>query len=254
MSSPRSSAVVVVPCFNEAHRLDPDGFEDLLSDCSITVLFVDDGSTDGTGEFIERRFGERADLAVLPANVGKGEAVRMGMLRAIRDGADLVGYLDADLASPATELRRVLDCIAADPSLHAALGSRVRLLGRHIDRSSTRHVQGRVFATMASLVLGLGVYDTQCGLKMFRVNDRLVGALADPFRSRWVFDVELIGRLVTGPQAIGASAFVEVPLLEWRDVGASHFGLSARVRGMYDLVAVIAPDLRRRRRAAQRQA
>ena len=78
---------------------------------------------------------------------------------------------------------------ARDESLTAVLGSRFRRLGADIRRSELRHYLGRVYATLASLALGVGIYDTQCGAKAFRASPRLEKALADPFAERWAFDV-----------------------------------------------------------------
>jgi glycosyltransferase involved in cell wall biosynthesis len=220
---------VVVPCFNEARRLDGAGFLPFAEEPRLSVLFVDDGSTDDTRAVLARieaelsAHGVAARTLALAENGGKGEAVRLGMLEALRDGAGVVGYFDADLATPPDEmiqLFRVLDARPAD----VVLGARVALLGRRILRKAHRHYLGRVYATFASLGLGVPVYDTQCGAKAFRRTPALEAALAVPFHARWAFDVELIGRLLAGaPGAPGipVDSFVEVPLEEWRDVGGS---------------------------------
>jgi glycosyltransferase involved in cell wall biosynthesis len=152
--------------------------------------------------------------------------------------ADVVAYLDADLASPPSEMLRLLDVIGDDDRVDFAMGSRVALLGTNIERSRLRHYQGRIFATLASLVLGLPVYDTQCGLKAIRTTPALYTALATPFRSRWVFDVELIARMMDAPSPLEADRIREVPLEEWRDVGDSRLSVVARFRSVYDLLTV----------------
>src|SRR6266568_1094414 len=162
--------VIVVPCFNEAARLRPDGFGPLAEHPEIELLFVDDGSTDDTRRVLEGLAARwpRAHVLALPANGGKGEAVRRGMLDGLARGAACVGYLDADLATPADEMLRLRDELLGAAGASAVLASRVALLGRDIQRNPARHYLGRVFATTASVVLGLPVYDTQCGAKLFR--------------------------------------------------------------------------------------
>ena len=135
------------------------------------------------------------EVVTLAANQGKAEAVRQGMLAALGRRCDILGYVDADLATPPDELVRLVH-IARDGKHDILMGSRVQLLGRAIKRNNTRHYIGRIFATCASLSLGLPVYDTQCGAKLFRPTEALAAALALPFTSRWAFDVELLGRLV----------------------------------------------------------
>ena len=94
---------------------------------------------------------------------------------------------------------------------------------------------------MSSVVLGLDVYDTQCGAKVFRDGPALRAALAQPFASRWVFDVELLGRLhggMAGAPGLPASAFLEVPLGEWRDVSGTKLGLRSAARAALDLARI----------------
>jgi hypothetical protein len=131
------------------------------------------------------------------------------------------------------------------------LASRVSLLGRRIVRSTARHYLGRVFATLASRILCVAVYDTQCGAKLFRCSPELRVALRNPFLSRWVFDVELLGRLLTGaPDAppIEPAALREEPLDAWRDIPGSKLGLRHMAVALWDL-ASIERDLARRRAA-----
>src|SRR4051812_26220004 len=161
----------------------------------------------------------RARLLVLDRNYGKAEAVRRGLLAALEIGSEFVGYLDADLATPGEEMVRILRTIESG-SAQVALGSRVAVLGAHIERSTARHYLGRVFATFAAWVLELPVYDTQCGAKAFRAGPALTAALAEPFHARWAFDVELIGRLLRA--GLGADDIIEVPLRRWADVPGSR--------------------------------
>lgn len=242
--------VVVVPCFNEAERLDGAALLALLDDGRTDVVFVDDGSTDATRASLQalvRDRGPRARVVGLDQNGGKGEAVRRGLLAAVDDGAPVVAFLDADLSTPVAEMRRVLAALDDREDVDVAMGARVALLGRAIERSPARHYLGRVFATAASTVLGVRVYDTQCGAKAFRVTAALRDALTTPFSSRWAFDVELLARLLWHGDSRG---FVEVPLASWRDVKGSKLSPKAMVRAGVDLIRIAASarhDRRRRR-------
>ncbi len=224
---------MIVPCFNEAKRLHLDGFVPLCA--AAELLFVDNGSTDGTGALIEAFCARepRAGLVSLSTSGGKAEAVRQGMLRALAGGAEATGYLDADLATPPEEM---LEILRALESSDVALGSRIPRLGARIDRTPLRHFLGRAFATLASATLGLAVHDTQCGAKAFRAGPALSAALAVPFHARWAFDVELLGRLLR--EGLAPERFVEVPLRSWRDVEGSKLGPLDLPRMAIELVRI----------------
>jgi dolichyl-phosphate beta-glucosyltransferase len=239
-----ASCTVVVPCFNEATRLDPAQVAELVTSADARVLLVDDGSTDDTVAVLDKLAAsdpDRCEVLALGTNRGKGEAVRHGLLAAVASGADLVAYCDADFATPPAEVARLVATLRADHRVGVVLGSRVALMGSDIRRSAFRHYTGRLFATASSLVLGVPVYDTQCGAKAFRVTDALQQALASPFVSRWAFDVELLGRLLqesaTHPPA-GAHRFVELPLHQWREPGGSKLTARAGLRASVDLVRI----------------
>ena len=245
---------IVVPCFNEALRLDTAAFADLVASGEMRLIFVDDGSTDGTRDIVDALCTEthgRIQLLKLEENRGKAEAVRQGLLLAIAQGAREVGFVDADLATPPTELRRLLAVLHERPEVQVLIGARVRLLGNAVERKAMRHYLGRVFATAASLTLALHIYDTQCGAKLFRATPALEAALAEPFVSRWIFDVELLGRLAwggPGVEPLAESAFAEVPLQIWHDVAGSKLRPGHFVRAAGDLVQIWL-----RLRARQRQ-
>jgi len=222
-----TQCTLVVPCHNEAERLDVEAYLEHAVDAGPNFLFVDDGSTDQTHAVLEemqRRRPDKVQVLRLEKNQGKAEAVRQGMVLAIEGGARLVGFWDADLATPLEALAQMAEVLDADERVDIVLGSRVRLLGRAVERRWQRHVAGRLFATLASWTLSIPVYDTQCGAKLFRVNARTKAILVEPFHSRWVFDVEILARYAAelgfSTEDLGGR-IVELPLESWKDVDGS---------------------------------
>lgn len=228
---------LAIPCHNEEARLNETAFLALGAVPGVTLLLVNDGSTDRTLAHLQALARKASTCRVLnmAINRGKAEAVRRGLLQALDEGADIVGYADADLAVPIREIIRLLGQMR-ESKLNVLMGARVALLGRRIDRRMSRHYLGRVFATAASIVLGLPVYDTQCGLKFFRSTPEVKAALADPFVSRWAFDVELLGRLVIA--GVPAKSIREEPLEAWREIPGSKLSLGQMVRAGRDLLAI----------------
>jgi len=250
MSAPSGPTVIVVPCYNEERRIDERAFLALASTGLVRLLFVDDGSTDGTGRVLARLAdaSEAVEVYTLAENAGKAEAVRSGLLVAVRGGAAYVGYYDADMATPPDELLRLTRTLHGRPDLDGVLGSRVARLGSTIQRGVLRHYLGRAYATAASVALGITVYDTQCGAKVFRVNDTFAASLAEPFRSSWALDVELLHRLLrgsSGAPALPVTAFEEVPLETWRDVPGSKMRAGAAVSALLDLVVIARSRIRK---------
>ncbi|KAB0666520.1 glycosyltransferase [Oryzomonas japonica] len=218
---------IIVPCYNEAMRLNPKAFLDALDNNSdLSFLFVNDGSTDSTRQILtslKDKNPAQVEIVNLEKNSGKAEAVRQGMLTSLLGAFDYIGYWDADLATPLDvigDFSRLLEASGAE----IVIGSRVRLLGRRIERNVLRHYFGRVFATCASILLNINIYDTQCGAKIFRNNEALRHVFGKPFKVAWTFDVEMLARFpivmnVSPPEA--SSRWVEFPLLQWVDVKGS---------------------------------
>lgn len=187
---------LVIPAFNEAHRIDGTlreavGYLQGVSPAS-ELIVVDDGSTDATAALVEEVFAHAGDLAVRllrqPQNRGKGAAVRAGMLAARHL---VVLFSDTDLSTPITEAPKLLDPIFAG-ELDCAFGSRAlnrKLIGRH--QAWHREQGGRIFNLVVRLATGLPYWDTQCGFKAFRLESFrpiLERATSDGFG----FDVELL--------------------------------------------------------------
>ena len=236
------TTVIVVPCYDEAERLRTDELLHALDQWPwLSFVLVDDGSRDRTRQVLEGLAAERPDrirVVALDRNRGKAEAVRLGVLEATQGDVWAFGYWDADLATPLDELPRLVAALADGEAL-VALGSRVRLLGRAIDRRAQRHYIGRVYATLVSLILGLEVYDTQCGAKVFRNHAQTRRLFEEPFATRWSFDVELLLRLLEAERAGGVTSLRrvcrEVPLERWEDVPGSKLGLSSAPRILSEL-------------------
>jgi dolichyl-phosphate beta-glucosyltransferase len=218
-----------VPCYNEAERVNLQAFRSFVSrEPAIDFVLVNDGSRDATLERLrELERGDPTRFAVLdlPANVGKAEAVRRGLLTAFKSNADFVGYWDADLATPLEEIPRFVAVLERFPRIEIVFGARVQLLGRTVRRHPLRHYLGRVFATAVSQVLGLPIYDTQCGAKLMRRTPELAALFDTPFGVNWTFDVEILARLIRSRRARGltpaSEAVYELPLERWHDVAGS---------------------------------
>jgi dolichyl-phosphate beta-glucosyltransferase len=232
--------ILVIPCYNEERRLPADELRRYDAGAHrVEFLLVNDGSRDGTLRLLESLHAEnpsRFSVLDLGKNRGKAEAVRLGILAALDRKPDYVGFWDADLATPLSELQDFLDVFGQRPQTEMLFAARVRLLGRSISRNPRRHYVGRVGATLISSSLGLAVYDTQCGAKLFRASEPMREIFGTPFLSRWIFDVEIIARFVRqrGRDA-AAGAIYELPIRTWQDVKGSKVKSTDFIRALRDL-------------------
>lgn len=236
---------LVVPCFNEAARIDRQALLNAIGRYEwLDLVLVDDGSTDATGTVLSELQAlapSRINIVSLGANVGKAEAVRLGLQNAM-GRAPFCGFWDADLSAPLDELVALRGVFAQLPSIEWVWGIRLRALGRRVNRRPLRHYLGRVFATATSLLLGIDCYDTQCGAKLFRSSEWLRAILAEPFASRWIFDVEMLTRLHGLQQASGATdlstVVYEQPLAEWTHCAGSKVRGGDFMKAISDLFVV----------------
>ncbi len=231
MHNIREKICLIVPCFNEENRLQMECF--LAGPEYCKFLFVNDGSTDQTAKLIRNNLNKKIFLLDLKQNVGKAEAVRLGMLYALTNDHlnkdEWIGFWDSDLATPLSETRGFLNFMEFyGPNVQAIWGSRIHRLGSEIHRSCARHMLGRLFASVAAFMIGIESYDSQCGAKLFK-KEIVKLAFSEKFISRWIFDIELLLRL-------RQYEVIEYPLQSWSDIAGSKINF-------YSIIPIIIRDL-----------
>jgi glycosyltransferase involved in cell wall biosynthesis len=224
-----SRTLLVIPHFRDTDRLAPF-LKELLAVLppEFSILVSDDGS--GAEEVNRLNALIKANQLSAPhtgpnlldpllhtPNTGKGGAVMRGW--DCGGGFSFLAFADADGAVNAGEIMRASRYLQSEHGRQDALfGSRVKMLGRSIQRTLIRHITGRVFATLVSLVSGLSSYDTQCGLKILT---QPAFQKIRPFLrcEGFAFDVEICLLLLKAKQSVG-----EFPL-DWRDVAGSKVSI-----------------------------
>lgn len=233
--------LLVIPSFRDAARLErflPDLLRVLPAGFSIRV--VDDGSgSDGVADLLRviakcrelpGTAAELLDPLLIPRNSGKGAAIYAGW----RAGPELdaVAFLDADGAVSAEEFLRMWWAWPAVDS-DAIIGSRVKMLGRDVNRLALRHYTGRVFATLASAITGMPVYDSQCGCKVLHRSAFESASVRGLSASRFAFDVELLVALMQSGCRVA-----EFPL-DWQEVaGGKVHVVRDGLTMIYELVQI----------------
>jgi len=191
-----ASLSIVIPAYNEAVRLGSTlrTIVDYLRENwpNSELIVVDDGSSDNTATLARQTFENAGNLRTsvisYKSNLGKGRAVRLGLLAA---RGDVTLFSDADLSTPITETPKLVEPILRG-ECDVTFGSRAldrKLIGVH--QPWRREQGGRVFNLAVRVATGLPFWDTQCGFKAFRMNacrPLVEAATVD----RFGFDVELL--------------------------------------------------------------
>ncbi len=232
---------IIIPCYNESMRLPVNKYLDFLKlNKKVKIIFVNDGSTDKTKNLVTKlfnKFPEQIKILSYEKNKGKGNAVRYGFLYAVRQNmSGNLAYLDADLSTSLEECKLLSKKI--NDKIKFVFGSRIRKSNNVIKRKFHRFVIGRSIATIISSILGVSVYDTQCGCKI--IDQKLViQSFGEVFSSRWLFDVEIFLRLIN---LYGKDKFIEiskeVPLKSWVDTEDSRVKFIHAPRIILDLLII----------------
>ncbi len=233
--------VIVVPCYNEQDRLPVSQFKTFAkSNPETLICFVNDGSKDNTEVVLSKLEEEHPNTITqlsLTKNAGKAGAVRQGFLHCIEKfNFNKIAYLDADLATSLEECVRVSESVKDD--IVFSFGSRISKIDNNIDRKFYRFFIGRFIATLISRQLKIAVYDTQCGCKVF--NQKIVSEIfKDNFISKWLFDVEILHRIITIYKKENIKNIArEIPLKAWIDTDDSRVEFSYFFKLWFDLLAI----------------
>ena len=181
---------LVIPAYNEETRIVKSLQKAIdyldASGKSYEIILVDDGSKDTT-VLLASSFEPKVKVIRQPKNIGKGAAVRTGMLASV---GDICFFSDADLSTPIYEMTKLTKIIDAGADI--CIGSRA------VDRSMVKEHQpfyresmGKVFNYLVQFIVMKGIKDTQCGFKAFSrkaVNAVFPVAKIDGFS----FDVEIL--------------------------------------------------------------
>ena len=221
----KKTLAIVIPCYNEANRLPVRSYESFLNKTpDVSIFFINDGSTDETGQLIHEmvmEFNGQVHLISFKKNKGKGNAVFEGF-HFVLNNHDFkkIAYLDADLATSLEECYQLTNYVEGKITL--AFGSRILKIDNNIKRKWYRFFFGRLVATAISKSLKLSLYDSQCGCKIFE-SSLAVKIFVEPFLSKWLFDVEIFFRAIKvyGRKNI-KEHIKEIPLNEWVDTPDSR--------------------------------
>lgn len=236
------NTLIVVPCYNEALRLNVASFLAYLeTNAELGFVFVNDGSSDKTLDLLldmQAKNPVQIKILSLGKNSGKAEAVRHGLIYASNYGAEYTGYWDADLATPLDAIDDLKRVATKFSRLSVIFGSRQTLLGHQINRDLNRRIVSKVCAVMARQALGLPIGDTQCGAKLLKNTSELRESIVSPFTAGWLFDVELFSRISTKlPNS--EDAFYEYPLAQWDEFPGSKISTSDIVKSGLQMLRLI---------------
>jgi glycosyltransferase involved in cell wall biosynthesis len=190
-----SKLSIIVPAYNEAARIGATLVRMLQfadeSKLNVEIIVVDDGSSDDTCEVVRSVAPDDQRLTLLkqPKNMGKGAAVKAGMLQA---SGDLLLFSDADLSTPIEDVLLLIEHLS--DSCPIAIGSRgLKASNLEVRQPFYREMMGRTFNRIVRMVLGVKIRDTQCGFKLFRRTEAkaLFGAQKT---QGFAFDVEILFR------------------------------------------------------------
>ncbi|WP_130735758.1 glycosyltransferase [Flavobacterium sp. J27] len=235
---------VVIPCYNEAERLQSEAFKQFIDkNLGYHLCFVNDGSKDNTLEILNElaaEHEERISVYNCEKNGGKAEAVRLGMLHLSKiQQFDYIGFLDADLSTNFDDFQDLVTTIS-NSEFQIVSGSRMSRMGANITKESARAIISKTINFIIRKTLGMEINDTQCGAKIM-TKEIVEKTFQTKFLTRWLFDVEIFMRMkkVYGLQQ-AKKLICEQPLKRWIHADGSKLSMkdSFKIVGQIGQIAL----------------
>ncbi len=230
---------MIVPCYNEEFRFPLAYWREVIEKTDAIWFFVDDGSTDGTLNILNKLASPKVYTVSITVNSGKSEAIRKGFLEALQRTElkiSTIGYLDCDGAFNLEDIRYFLELAKTEEIYSMLWSSRVCLAGSQIERSNLRHYIGRVISTYLWAGTPSKIYDTQSGFKIFRFKGFLPTLLAEEFKTKWFVDLEMYIRWLTFESH--SSVVREIPVKHWKEVGGSKVRISSALSILKEMYGI----------------
>ncbi len=183
---------LLVPLYNESAIIADSAkvfSEYLASEFSdYELIFVDDGSTDGSAAIVEGLGLPNTRVISYQPNRGKGNAVKTGMLAA---SGEIAMFLDADLAYGTDVIRQAVDTLEKNPDKSVLIGSRPLHPEGYAGYSAIRRLASKTYIRVLNVVGGFRLSDSQCGCKAYR-GEAIRGIFSRVETKGFAFDFETI--------------------------------------------------------------
>lgn len=234
---------IIIPCYNEEHRLDVAAFKKFISKKNnYHLCFVNDGSKDDTIRVlkdIQNSNPGKVSVVDLIKNGGKAAAVRAGAKYFYtRRNVNHIGFMDADLSTDFKDFNNLVNTLESNRNLGFVFGSRAKEASEQIKKDGVRAMISKMINILIVFILGLEIKDTQCGAKVFDAN--LVPLIfGKKFYTKWLFDVEMFIRMKRyfGKEQTLDLIF-EQPLHRWVHMDDSKLGLKDSLEIPFRLVSI----------------
>jgi glycosyltransferase involved in cell wall biosynthesis len=218
--------------------------EEILELSDFGILFIDDGSTDNSSLILHdfTQDVQNVTFLKLEKNVGKANALRLGLLWAYSNRYDFAITLDFDNSQNLKEITSILNQVEIFKDFDIASWARVNLASNNVNRTQSRLWISRILVTISFLISKIPLYDPQSPTKVYKLTSKLFELIEKEFETRWFFDVELFMR--SEKNSHSEIKYKENILNFWNDNSTKSFSGAGTYRVLKDLYKLLYLSIR----------